>query len=127
MNREEFIKSANRKHASDGLPGLAARDLPELAKLTNQTRWLNDEYHENDADNPGIREFLQQKRARIREMQQERSCVSCKQKFAPASDRELYLYCELQFPPPQDYCPACLRKIVALMDERQSPEGFRCC
>jgi len=127
LNREKFIKLANSKHASPGLPVLDPRDLPELAKLTNQPRWLGEEYDEHDADNPRIKEFLLQKQARIRDLQQERPCVTCQQKFSPASDFELYLYCGLQFPPPQDYCPACLNKIMELMDSRESPESFRCC
>jgi len=127
LNREKFIKLANSKHASPELPELDHRDLPELAKLTNQPRWLGEEYAEHEADNPRIKEFLLKKQARIQNLQQERTCLSCQEKFAPASDFELYLYCDLQFPPPQDYCPACLNRIVELMDSRESPESFRCC
>lgn len=127
MNREQFIELANSKHAVPGLPGLDHRDLPELARLTNQPRWLSAEYHQNDADNPGIKEFLLKKQGRIQDLQKERTCLSCQRKFAPASDFELYLYCELRFPPPQDYCPECLNRIMQLLDSRESPESFRCC
>jgi len=127
LNREQFIELANSKHTVPGLPGLDPRDLPELAGLTNQPRWLSDEYHQNDTDHPGIREFLLKKQARVQDLQKERTCLSCQRKFAPAGDFELYLYCELRFPPPQDYCPECLNRIMQLMDSRESPESFRCC
>ena len=44
-----------------------------------------------------------------------------------ANTLELYLYCELRFPPPEDYCPKCLNRIIELMESRESPEDFRCC
>lgn len=129
MDLEQFISVANSKHATQGLPRLDSRDLPELAKLTGDSpsRWLDREYTERDAENPMIKEFLQKKRQRIQDLQTERTCLSCKEKFTPADDLELYLYCELRFPPPEDYCPDCLNKIVQLMESRESPESFRCC
>lgn len=129
MDRKQFISVANSKHASPGLPGLDPRDLPELARLTgdSQSRWLTDEYTERDAENPVIREFLQKKRLRIQDLQPERTCLSCKEKFTPADNLELYLYCDLRFPPPEDYCPGCLNRIIRLMESRESAENFRCC
>ena len=129
MDLEQFISVANSKHASKGLPRLDSRDLPELAKLTgdSQSRWLDREYTERDAENPRIKEFLQKKQQRIRDLQTERTCLSCKEKFTPTSNLDLYLYCELRFPPPEDYCPSCLNRIVELMESRQSAENFRCC
>ena len=129
MDWEQFIIIAGSRHAALGLPSLDTRDLPELAKLSgeSQSRWLSREYTERDIENPRIKEFLQKKRGRIQNLEAERTCLSCKEEFAPANDLELYLYCELRFPPPEDYCPKCMDRLVQLMESRESPENFRCC
>ena len=129
MDWNQFIKVSNSKPATRGLPQLDRRDPPELARLTgtSESYWLNRQYTESDAGDPRIIEFLRQKQAKIQDLQSERTCLSCKKKFTPADNLELYLYCGLQFPPPEDYCPQCLNRIVELMDSRDSPEDFRCC
>ncbi len=129
MDWEQFVSVTNKKYTSPGLPGLDPRDLPELAKLTgdSESRWLNHEYTERDVENPRIKEFLRKKRERIQDLQPERTCLSCKEKFTPASNLELYLYCDLRFPPPEDYCPECLNRILQLMESRESAENSRCC
>ena len=128
MDCKDFINAANSKHAAPGLPELDPRDLPELARFTgySPSHWLNHAYTERDLDNPQIKEFLQNKGERIQGLQKERACLSCKEKFTPAGSLELYLYCELRFPPPADYCPKCLARIQQLMDSRESAENMRC-
>lgn len=129
MDWPYFVNVTNRRGAALGLPPLDPRDLPELARFTGYSpaHWLNHTYTERDLDNPQIKEFLQKKGERIQDLQKERNCLSCKEKFTPASRPELYLYCELRFPPPQDYCPKCLNKIQQVLDSRESAENMRCC
>lgn len=129
MDWNKFIDTANIKYSTRELPGLDQRDLPELASLTasSQSYWLNRQYNESDADDPRIIEFLRKKQAKIQGLQSERTCLSCNKKFTPANNLGLYLYCWLRFPPPENYCPDCLNRIIEVMDSRDSPESFRCC
>ena len=129
MDWNQFINVSKSKYTTQGLPQLDRRDPPDLARLTgtSESYWINRQYTGSDADDPRIVEFLQKKQVKIQDLQSERTCLSCKKKFTPADNLELYLYCGLQFPPPEDYCPECLNRIVELMDSRDSPEDFRCC
>lgn len=129
MDWNQFINVSKSKYTTRGLPQLDPRDPPDLARLTgtSESYWINRQYTGSDADDPRIVEFLQKKQVKIQDLQSERTCLSCKKKFTPADNLELYLYCGLQFPPPEDYCPECLNRIVELMDSRDSPEDFRCC
>jgi len=87
-----------------------------ISLLRYPKAWFNRQYTKPDADDPRIIEFLRQKQAKIQNLQSERTCLSCKKKFTPADNLELYLYCGIQFPPPEDYCPECLNRITELMD-----------
>jgi len=129
MDWNQFIKVSKSKYATRGLPQLDRQDPPDLARLTgtSESYWFNRQYTKPDADDPRIIEFLRQKQAKIQNLQSERTCLSCKKKFTPADNLELYLYCGIQFPPPEDYCPECLNRITELMDSRDSPGEFRCC
>ena len=128
MDKNQFIDVVNRKYAVQGLPGLDLRDLPKLAEFTanNKFRSSTSEFTERNADNPMIKQFLTKKQEKIQDWQKERTCLSCKEKFTPANNVELYLYCDLRSPPPEDYCPGCLNKITQHLESREFAENFRC-
>jgi len=121
MNQQQFINAVNQKYIAEGLPQLDLRDLPELTGLGR----IGGEFTERDIAHPAIRELLQKKQAKIHSLQPARRCWLCQQPFIPARNLELYLYCELRAPPPENYCPDCLNKILRQLESRS--EDLRCC